>query len=202
MAFTMRVATTIAAILGFAIPAAGQLASPSPLQAPHTHAATGLTFPQRIDDHSRLVRSVDRGKSEGQPELGYLWTYIVGPPINGTVSVYVYNAGEAFIPAGATSPQVFAQFHLALAEIGQQFPTVDEVKTVQGPADCSLGGIVFRCATLLAVTPKTNVPVYTKLLTTGYRNHFFSIWLEWDGSRATPAAAEVYLTTLIGALTR
>lgn len=202
MAFAVHVATTIAAILGFALPAAGQPASPSPLQAPDTHAATGLKFPHRIDDHTRLVRSVDRGKSEGQPDLGYLWTYIVGPPINGTVSVYVYNAGEASIPAGAASPQVFSQFHLALAEIGQQFPTVGELKAVKGPADCTLAGVVFRCATLLAMTPRTNVPVYTTVLTTGYRNYFFAIWLEWDGTRATPAAAEQYLTTLIGALTR
>ena len=198
----VRIVATILVMLGVALPAGGQPTSPGPLQAPSLHAATGLKFPPRIDGHARLVRSVDRGKSEGRPDLGYIWTYIVEPPIDGTASVYVYNAGETSIPAGAASPQVFTQFHAALAEIGQQFPNIDALKTVKGPTDCTIARVVFRCATLLAITPTTKVPVHTTVLVTAYRNYFVTVWLEWSGTQATPAAAEDYLGTLIGEMTR
>ncbi len=124
----VRIVTAILVMPGIALPATAQPASPGPLQAPGAHAATGLEFPARIDGQAPLVRAVDRSNSEDRPDLGYIWTCIVEPPIDGTASVYVYNAGEVSIPAGAASPQVFAQFHAALAEIGQQFPNIDALK--------------------------------------------------------------------------
>ena len=198
----VRIVTTVLVLLGIALPATAQPASPGPLQAPGVHAATGLKFPARIDGHARLVRSVDRGKSEDRPDLGYIWTYVVEPPVDGTVSVYVYNAGDMSIPEGAASPQVFTQFHAALAEIGQQFPNIDALKIVKGPTDCTIARVVFRCATVLAITPTTKVPVYATVLVTAYRNYFFTIWLQWSGTRTTPAAAEDYLAMLVGEMTR
>lgn len=73
---------------------------------------------------------------------------------------------------------------------------------VNGPAECFPGGIPFRCATLQAVIPKTEVPVYSTLAVTAYRNHFLSIWLEWAGTKADPVAAEACLNDLVDAMTR
>jgi len=53
----------------------------------------------------------------------------------------------------------------------------------------------------LAITPATTVSVNTTTLLTAYHDYFVKVWLEWNGTRATPAAAEECLNTLIGALT-
>ena len=201
LAMTARV---VAAILVLALSLASTSAQPtgSPTSAPAIHPATGLKFPSIISRDIRLARSIDYGKSEGRPEFGYSWNYLVAPPLDGVAWVNVFNGGLTSIPSGADSTLLAEQFDQLLDEIRQPTPEAEGLKTVNGPAECSPGGISFRCVTLRGVVSKTQVPIYSTLAVTGYRNHFFSIWLEWSGMKADPVAADAYLNDLVDAMTR
>jgi hypothetical protein len=201
VAMTARV---VVAIVMLAVSLVSTSAQPtgSPTSAPAIDPATGLKFPSIVGRDIRLLRSIDYGKSEGRPELGYSWNYLVAPPVDGVAWVNVFNGGLTSIPSGADSTLLAEQFDQLLDEVRQLMPEAEGLKIVNGPAKCFPGGISFRCATLRGVTPKTQIPVYSTLAVTGYRNHFFSLWLEWNGTNADPMAAETYLNELVDAMTR
>jgi hypothetical protein len=202
VAMTARV---VAAILMWAFSSAATIAQPTGSdtpRAPAIHQATGLKFPSMVGRDIRLARSIDYGRSEAKPELGYSLTYLVAPPLDGVARVNIFNGGLTSIPSGADNTLVFEQFDQLLDEIRQLTPEADGVTIVNGPAACSPGGISFRCVTLRAVIPKTQIPIYSTLAVTSYRNHFFSIWLEWNGTKAAPATAEAYINDLVDAMTR
>ncbi len=199
VAMTARVVAAIL-LLAISLPSTSAQPMESPTSAPATHPATGLTFPSMVGRDIRLARSVDFGKSIGRPELGYSWNYFVAPPFDGIALVNVFNGGLTSIPSGADSTLVAEQFDQLLDEIRRLTPEADDLKIVNGPAECFRGGISFRCVTLRAV--QTQVPVYSMLAVTGYRNHFFSLWLEWNGTNADPVAAEAYLNELVDAMSR
>lgn len=199
------IARVVAAILMLAFSPASTSAQPTgsaTSSAPAIHPATGLKFPSIVGRDIRLAQSIDYGKSEGRPALGYSWNYLVAPPIDGVARVNVFNGGLTSIPTGADSTLLAEQFDQLLDEIRQLTPEADGLKIINGPAECSPGGISFRCVTLRAVIPKTQVPIYSTLAVTGYRNHFFSIWLEWNGTKTEPVAAEAYLNDLVDVMTR
>ena len=201
------VATTarvVVAIVMLAVSLTSTSAQPtgSPTSAPAIHPATGLKFPSIVGRDIRLLRSIDYGRSEGRPEFGYSWNYSVAPPVDGVARVNLFNGGLTSIPTGADSTLVAEQVEQLLDEIRQLTPDAEGLKIVNGPAGCFPGGIPFRCVTLRAVIPKTQVPVYSTLAVTGYRNHFLSISLEWNGTKADPVAAEASLNDLVGAMTR
>jgi hypothetical protein len=201
VAITARV---VAAILLLAASLTSTSAQPtgSPTSAPAIHPATGLNFPSIVGRDIRLLRSIDYGKSEGRPEFGYSWNYLVAPPLDGVAWVNVFNGGLTSIPSGTDSTLVAEQFDQLLDEIRQLMPEAEHWKIVNDPSECFPGGISFRCATLRGVTPKTQIPIYSTLAVTGYRNHFFSIRLEWNGMKADPVAANAYLNDLVDAMTR
>lgn len=202
VAMTARI---LAAILMLAVSAAPTIAQPAgsaTSRAPAIHPATGLKFPSIVGRDFRLVRSIDHGRSEAKSELGYSLTYLVAPPLDGVARVNIFNGGMASIPSGADSTLVAEQFDQLLGEIRQLTPEADGLKIVNGPAECSPGGISFRCVTLRAVIPTTLVQIHSTLAVTGYRNHFLSIWLEWNGTKADPVAADASLNDLVDAMTR
>jgi len=200
-AMTARV---VVAIVMLAVSLTSTSAQPtgSPTSAPAIHPATGLKFPSIVGRDIRLLRSIDYGRSEGRPEFGYSWNYFVAPPDDGVARVNLFNGGLTSIPAGADSTLVTEQFDQLLDNIRQLMPEAEILKVVNGPAECFPGGISFRCATLRGVIPKTQVPIYSTLAVTGYRNHFFYIWLEWNGTKADPVAADASLNDLVDAMTR
>lgn len=200
-AMTARI---VVAILMLTVSMASTSAQPtgSPTSAPAIHPATGLKFSSIVGRDIRLARSIDYGKSEGKPELGYSWNYLVAPPVDGVARVNVFNGGLTSIPSGADSKLLAEQFDQLLDEVRQLMPEAEGLKIVNGPAECFPGGISFRCATLRGVIPRTQVPIYSTLAVTGYRNHFLSLWLEWNGTKADPAAAEACLNDLVDAMTR
>ena len=200
-AMTARV---VVAIVMLAVSLASTSAQPpgSPTSAPAIHPATGLKFPSIVGRDIRLLRSIDYGRSEGRPEFGYSWNYFVASPVDGVARVNLFNGGLTSIPSGADSTLVAEKFDQLLDEIRQLIPEAEHLEIVSGPAECFPGGISFRCATLRGVIPKTQVPVYSTLAMTGYRNHFLSIWLEWNGTKADPVAAEASLNDLVDAMTR
>lgn len=197
-------ARVVAAIILLAVSLASTSAQPtgSPTSAPAIHPATGLKFPSIVGRDIRLARSIDYGKSEGRPEFGYSWNYLVASPVDGVARVNLFNGGLTSIPSGADSTLLAEQFEQLLDEVRQLTPEAEGMKLVIGPAECFPGGISFRCATLRAVIPKTQVPMYSTLAVTGYRNHFLSIWLEWNGTKADPVAADAHLNDLVDAMTR
>lgn len=199
---TVRAMAAVLALTCFSASTIAQPAAPPVSSAPDTHPITGLKFPSAVGGDTRLARSIDHGRSEAKPELGYSLTYIVDPPVDGVARVNVFNAGLASIPAGPASTPVAQQFELLLTDIRTLTPEADGLKVVEGPAECLVGGIAFRCVTLLAVAASTKIPVYSVLLVTAYRDHFLSIWLEWNGTKADPAVARAYLNTLVSAIAR
>ena len=160
-------------------------AQPARVPAPERNAETGLAFPATIGP-ARKVGSVDYAQSNAAPELGYAWNYETQAI---TTTFYIYNFGIAQIPSGARGSVVLTQFKQAIAdiEIGAKAGRYEQLKPSQGPGDCTVGAMVFRCVTFTAVLPSDQRPVFTRLFVTGYRNYVLKIRQDWP--QDSPAAA-------------
>ena len=163
-------------------------AQPARVPAPERNAETGLAFPGTIGP-ARKVGSIDYGQSNGAPELGYAWNYETQAI---TTTFYIYNSGIAEISSGARGSVVLTQFQQAIAdiEIGARAGRYEQLKPSQGPGDCTVGAMVFRCITFTAVLPKDRRPVFTRLYVTGYRNYVLKIRQDWP-QNAPAATREV-----------
>ncbi len=160
-------------------------AQPGRVAAPERNDETGLAFPGTIGP-ARKVGSTDYGKSNGTPELGYAWNYETQAI---TTTFYIYNFGIAEIPSGARGSVVLTQFQQAIAdiEIGARAGRYEQLTPSQGPGDCTVGALVFRCITFTAILPRDERPVFTRLFVTGYRNYVLKIRQDWPQN--SPAAA-------------
>jgi hypothetical protein len=160
-------------------------AQPARPPAPERNVETGLAFPGTIGP-ARKVGSTDYGQSNGAPELGYAWNYETQAI---TTTFYIYNFGIAEISSGARGSVVLTQFQQAIAdiEIGAKAGRYEQLKPSQGPGNCTVGTMVFRCITFSAVLPSDKRPVFTRLFVTGYRNYFLKIRQDWPQN--SPAAA-------------
>ena len=160
-------------------------AQPARVPAPERNAETGLAFPDTIGP-ARKVGSTDYAQSNAAPELGYAWNYETQAI---TTTFYIYNVGIAQIPSGARGSVVLTQFQQAIAdmEIGAKAGRYEQLKPAQGPGDCTVGAMVFRCVTFTAVLPSDQRPVFTRLFVTGYRNYVLKIRQDWP--QDSPAAA-------------
>jgi hypothetical protein len=163
-------------------------AQPAAVPAPERNGETGLAFPNMIGP-ARKVGSTDYSRTKGTPELGYAWNYETQAI---TTTFYVYNFGIASIPPGATGSAVLTQFQQAIAdiEIGAKAGRYEQLKPSQGPGNCTVGAMVFRCITFSAVLPRDKRPVFTRLFVTGYRNYILKIRQDWP-QNAPAAAREV-----------
>lgn len=93
VAMTVRV---VAATLMLAFCSAATLAQPTGSAirpTPAIHPATGLKLPSVIGRDIRLARSIDHGRDEAKPELGYSLTYLVASPLDGVARVNIFNGG-------------------------------------------------------------------------------------------------------------
>jgi hypothetical protein len=194
---------TLIAILALAGPAlALDPPSPDSTSAPATHKPTGLTFPPSIAGIA-IQRSIDYGRSANNPGLGYGYTY--GVPGRLVVTAYVYDLGQR-VPNGYQSPVVAAAFDESLQSIhlvAQRAGKYRDLRVVQAPTSCAYGAIVFRCATLAAISSDGTQPLYTRLLLTGYRNYFLKLRVDWrQNSPADTAEVERMLQTFVGAILR
>lgn len=152
-------------------------AQPERVPAPERNAETGLAFPDTIGP-ARKVGSTDYGKSNGKPELGYSWNYETQAI---TTTFYIYNSGIAEISPGARGSVVLTQFQHAIADIemGAGAGRYEQLQPSQGPGDCTIGVLAFRCVTFAAVHPRDKRPVFTRLFVTGYRNYVLKIRQDW-----------------------
>ena len=164
------------------------VAQPARVPAPERNAETGLAFPDTMGP-ARKVGSTDYGQSNAAPELGYAWNYETRAI---TTTFYIYNFGIAQIPPGARGSVVLTQFKQAIAdiEVGAKSGRYEELAPSQGPGDCTVGALVFRCITFTAVNPRDKRPVFTRLFVTGYRNYVLKIRQDWP-QNAPAAAREV-----------
>jgi hypothetical protein len=195
---------TLLAALALAEPALA-LDPPKPddnISAPATHKPTGLSFPPSIANVA-LLRSTDYGRSINSPGLGYGYTY--GVPGRLLITAYVYDLGQR-VPDGYQSPAVDSAFDESLQSIhlvAQRAGKYRDLRLVQPPTSCSYGVVVFRCATLAAISSDGTQPLYTRLLLTGYHRYFLKLRTDWRQNSPDDAAeVERVLQTFVGTILR
>ena len=78
-----------------------------------------------------------------------------------------------------------------------------DLRLVQTPTACPYGAVVFRCATLSAISADGTQPLYTRLLLTGYRGYFLKLRVDWrQGSPGDAGEVERVVQTFVGAILR
>ena len=180
-----------------AVPASSQTQSTSPT----TNAGTRLNFPASLGG-ATFDRSVNyAAPPANNPGQGVAYYY--STPKRLTISVQVYDLGRR-VPAGSDNPTVTSQFNAELSSAEQQFKhagyTAFQKPSV--PSSCTYGSVTFRCVTYSGIT-QGNSRVYSKLLLTGFRDHFVKIRVDWSQSQQHNAAdADAALQAFVPALMR
>ncbi len=195
----IRPALIAAALLTGAIatPAFAQTQSSTPT----TNAGTKLNFPASLGG-ATFERSINYAAPPGNnPGQGMAYYYLT--PKRLIIHVQVFDLGRR-VPAGSDNPAVTGQFNSELASAEQQFKyagyTAFQKPSV--PSTCTYGAVSFRCVTYSGVT-QANSRIYSKLLLTGFREHFIKIRIDWAQShQQTAADADASLQAFIPALMR
>lgn len=188
-----------AMLLAGAIPVAALAQTQS--STPTTNAGTRLNFPASLGG-ATFERSVNySAPPANNPGLGM--SYFYSTPKRLAISVQVFDLGRR-VPSGSDNPTVIGQFNSELASAEQQFKyagyTAFQKPSV--PSTCTYGAVSFRCVTYSGVT-QANSRIYSKLLLTGFRDHFIKIRIDWAQShQQTAADAETSLQSFIPALMR
>ena len=170
---------------------------------PTTDSGTKLAFPASLGG-ATFERSVNyAGPPTNRPDLGS--SYFYSTPKKMIITVQVFDGGRR-VPAGSASPIVVSEFTSELESVGQQIQgsgyTHFERPSV--PSSCTYGSVTFRCITYSAIT-QANMRVYSKLLLTGYQQHFVKIRIDWGQSaqvQHTGADADAALQAFVPALFR
>lgn len=195
--------------IGKALVAAVLLAGTSPIAAsaqtqsttPTTNAGTRLNFPSSLGG-ATFERSVNyAAPPANNPGQGVAYYY--STPKRLTISVQVYDLGRR-VPSGSDNPTVTSQFNLEVASAEQQFKHAGytSFQKPSVPSSCTYGAVTFRCLTYSGVT-QANSRVYSKLMLTGFRDHFVKIRVDWAQSHQQSAAdADTALQAFVPALMR
>ena len=192
-----RIWAVLLALLAWTGAAAAQTQS----TAPTTDAGTKLSFPATLGG-AQLERTVNyAAPPANQPGQGH--SYFYSTPKKMLIVVHVYDGGRR-VPAGSDNPTVVAEFTRELASNEQQsrFAGYTQFERPSVPSTCPYGNVKFRCISYSAAT-QANARLYTKVLLTGYRDHFVKIRIEWWPTRQqTAAEADAALQAFIPALMR
>ena len=168
---------------------------------PTTHPGTKLAFPATVGG-AQFERSVNyAAPPSNRPEQGI--TYFYSTPKKMVIAVHVYDGGRR-VPPGSTNPQVVDEFMGELSSSEQQvrFGGYTHFERPSVPSTCTYGSVAFRCITYSAVN-KSNAPLYTKMMLTGFRDHFVGIRIDWSQARQqTSADADAALQAFVPALLR
>jgi hypothetical protein len=182
-----------------AIAWAGAAVGQTQSTAPSAHAGTKLSFPASLGG-AQLERSVNyAGPPSNRPEQGI--TYFYSTPKKMVIAVHVYDGGRR-VPPGSANPLVVDEFMGELSSSEQQVKhggyTHFERPSV--PSTCTYGSVTFRCITYSAVN-QSNARLYTKMMLTGFRDHFISIRIDWSQARQQTATdADAALQAFVPAL--
>ncbi|MBU8873131.1 hypothetical protein KQ910_05120 [Reyranella sp. MMS21-HV4-11] len=180
---------------------AGAASAQTQSSTPTTNAGTKLNFASNLGG-ATFERSVNySAPPANNPGLGM--SYFYSTPKRLAISVQVFDLGRR-VPSGSDNPTVIGQFNSELASAEQQFKyagyTAFQKPSV--PSTCTYGAVSFRCVTYSGVT-QANSRIYSKLLLTGFRDHFIKIRIDWAQShQQTAADAETSLQSFIPALMR
>lgn len=185
------------AAMVWAVSAAAQTQSTSPT----SHAGTKLAFPATVGG-AQLERSVNyAAPPNNRPDQGF--TYFYSTPKKLVIAVHVYDGGRR-VPSGNANPMVVDEFmgEIASAELQVRHGGYANFERPSVPSTCTYGSLSFRCITYSAVN-QANARLFTKMLLTGYRDHFVSIRIDWSQARQqTSADAEAALQAFVPALFR
>jgi hypothetical protein len=194
---------------GKALIAALLLAGASPLAAsaqtqstaPATNAGTKLNFSSSLGG-ATFERSVNYAAPPGN-NPGQGMAYYYSTPKRLTIMVQVYDLGRR-VPSGSDNPTVIGQFNAEVASAEQQFKYAGYTgfQKPSVPSSCTYGAVTFRCISYSGIT-QANSRVYSKLMLTGFRDHFVKIRIDWAQSHQQSAAdADAALQAFVPALMR
>lgn len=195
--------TAKALLVAALLAAAGASAASAQTQSttPTTNAGTKLNFPASLGG-ATFERSVNyAAPPANNPGQGMAYQY--STPKRLTISVQVYDLGRR-VPSGSDNPTVTSQFNAELGSAEQQFKYAGYTgfQKPSVPSSCTYGSVTFRCVTYSGVT-QGNSRVYSKLLLTGFRDHFVKIRIDWAQSHQQSAAdADAALQAFVPALMR
>jgi len=180
---------------------AGAASAQTQSSTPTTNAGTKLNFASNLGG-ATFERSVNYSAPPAN-NPGQGMSYFYSTPKRIAISVQVFDLGRR-VPSGSDNPTVIGQFNSELASAEQQFKyagyTAFQKPSV--PSTCTYGAVSFRCVTYSGVT-QANSRIYSKLLLTGFRDHFVKIRIDWAQShQQTAADAETSLQSFIPALMR
>jgi hypothetical protein len=118
------------------------------------------------------------------------------------ISVGLFDGGRR-VSAGSENPMVTTQFAQELTD-AERTLKADGMTNFERPAvpsSCSYGGLTFRCITYSALVQRDRM--FSKLLLTGFREHFLKIRVDWSqGSGQTQADADRALAAFVPAVIR
>ena len=160
---------------------------------PGAHAGTKLAFPATLGG-AQFERSVNYGAEQGT-------TYFYSTPKKMVIAVHVYDGGRR-IPPGSGKPIVVDEFmgEISSAELQVKHGGYNNFERPSVPSTCTYGSVSFRCITYSAVN-QGNARLYTKMLLTGYHDHFVNIRIDWSQARQQSAAdADAALQAFVPAL--
>jgi len=160
--------------------------------APATDPGTKLAFPATLGG-AHFERSAN-GPGRGT-------TYVYSTPKNMVITVQIFDNGRP-VPPGSVNPVVVGEFTKELQAIEQQVTDsgYTHFERPAVPSACTYGRLTFRCITYGALT-QGNARIYSKLLLTGYREHFIEIHIDWGQAlQHTSADAEAALQAFVPAL--
>jgi hypothetical protein len=184
---------------------AGASASPASAQTqsstPTTNAGTKLNFPASVGG-ATFERSINyAAPPANNPGQGIAYYY--STPKKLTISVQVFDLGRR-VPTGSDNPTVIGQFDAEVGSAEQQFKYAGytSFQKPSVPSTCTYGAVTFRCITYSGLN-QVNARVYSKLLLTGFRDHFIKIRADWSQShQQTQADADASLQAFVPALMR
>lgn len=169
--------------------------------APSAHPGTKLNFPGTLGG-ATFERSVNyAAPPANNPGQGVAYYY--STPKRLIINVQVYDLGRR-VPPGSDNPAVIAQFNAEVASAEQQFKFggYTQFQKPSVPSTCTYGTIAFRCITYSGMN-QANSRVFSKVLLTGFRDHFVKIRIDWAQShQQTAADADAALQAFVPALTR
>lgn len=193
-------ATLVAAAAAAGTVIAGASAQTQSL-APTTHAGARLSFPATLGG-ATFERSINYAAPPGNdPGQGHAYYY--STPKRLVINVQVFDLGRR-VPAGSDNPTVTGQFATEIASAEQQFKFAGytQFQKPSVPSACTYGSVTFRCITYSGVT-QGNARIFSKLMLTGFNDHFVKIRIDWTQSQQqTSADADAALQAFVPALLR
>jgi hypothetical protein len=190
-----------AAALALALGSVGTASAQTQSTTPSLDTGTKLNFAATVGG-ATFERSVNyAAPPANRPDQGM--SYFYSTPKKLVITVQVYDGGRRVQP-GSDSPTVIGEFTNAINSVEEQIKSSGYTgfQKPAVPSSCTYGAVTFRCITYGAVN-QANLRVYSKLLLTGYQQHFVKIHVDWGqspGLQQTSADAEAALQAFIPAL--